>query len=68
MAAELKRFETELPARLVAEVQALVDAGWFRDRDAVITEALRRYLESHQPQLIERFVRQDIDWGLRGEE
>lgn len=68
MAAEVTRLEAELPAKLVAEMQALVDAGWFRDRDEILAEALRRYLESHRPQLVERFAHEDVEWGLHGRE
>jgi Arc/MetJ-type ribon-helix-helix transcriptional regulator len=66
MATPVTRIETLLPAALVAEMEALVEAGWFRDRDTLLADALRRYLESHRPQLMERFVREDVDWGLRG--
>lgn len=63
MAGEIT-LETQIPAKLVAEMEALVEAGWFRDRDTLLTEALRRYLESHRPQLLERFARDDVAWGL----
>lgn len=66
MAAEITRLEAELPAQLVAEMQVLVDDGWFRNRDEILAEALRRYLESHRPQLAERFARADAEWGLHG--
>ncbi|MCC6177956.1 MAG: CopG family transcriptional regulator [Chloroflexi bacterium] len=49
-------------------MQALVDAGWFRDRDEVLAEALRRYLESHSPRLVESFTCEDLEWGLHGRE
>lgn len=67
MAPELTRIEMELPAGLVREMHALVEAGWFRDRNTLIAEALRRYLESHRPHVMERFVREDADWGLQGD-
>jgi Arc/MetJ-type ribon-helix-helix transcriptional regulator len=68
MADEVTRLEVELPVKLVAEMQALVDAGWFRDRDQILAEALRRCLESHRPQLVERFAHEDLEWGLHGSE
>ena len=68
MATQVTRIETQLPAALVAEMEALVAAGWFRDRDTLLADALRRYLESHRPQLLERFAREDVEWGLRGRE
>lgn len=68
MATQVTRLEAELPAALVAEMEALVKAGWFRDRDTLLADALRRYLESHRPQLLERFAQEDVEWGLRGRE
>jgi hypothetical protein len=32
----------------------------------VFQEAIRRFLQAHRPELMERFVREDIEWGLRG--
>jgi predicted nucleic acid-binding protein len=31
-------------------------------------EALRRFLDVHRPELLERFIREDVEWGLHGEE
>ncbi|MBM4079885.1 MAG: CopG family transcriptional regulator [Planctomycetes bacterium] len=55
-----------LPPRLAEQVEAYVRAGWFPDVNALITEALRRYLESHRMELMEQFVLKDVEWGLRG--
>lgn len=65
---ETTTIQAEIPARLLLEMQALVKAGWFRDINDLFLEALRRYLDSHRPELIERFIRQDIEWGLHGRE
>lgn len=56
----------EIPLRLAEQLQALVDAGWWRSVDDLTAEALRRYLESHREELLEKFVREDVEWGLRG--
>jgi Arc/MetJ-type ribon-helix-helix transcriptional regulator len=56
----------EIPTRLLGEMKSLVDAGWFRDLDELVLEALRRYVESHRADLLEEFVREDVEWGLRG--
>ncbi len=57
-----------LPPRLYREVCTLVAEGWFRDEQEVILEALRRFLEIRRPELIERFIREDVEWGLYGED
>ncbi|MDJ0592059.1 MAG: hypothetical protein QNJ72_19060 [Pleurocapsa sp. MO_226.B13] len=60
--------QTEVPISLINQAQKLVDAGWFRDLDEIVLDALRRFLDSHQEELIEDFVRQDVEWGLSGDE
>ena len=49
-------------------VNMLVEAGWFRDLDDLMLDALRRFVESHRGELMERFIREDVEWGLHGDE
>lgn len=58
--------EAEISEEVDRAIDALIERGWFTSRDQVLEEALRRFLEAHQPDLMERFVRHDIEWGLRG--
>jgi len=58
--------KADIPDRLLGEMQALVEAGWFQDMDDLVTSALRRLLDTHRPELMERFIRKDIEWGLGG--
>lgn len=60
--------QAQVPTQLLLEIEALVKAGWFRDTNELFLDALRRYVDSHRPELIERYIRQDIEWGLRGRE
>lgn len=60
--------QTEVPDSLLQQAQNLVEAGWFRSLDELMLDALRRYVESHDGELMEAFIRQDVEWGLRGEE
>jgi Arc/MetJ-type ribon-helix-helix transcriptional regulator len=62
----MKTVEATIPEQLNLQIDALVERGWFRSRDQLFSEAIRRFLESHRPELMERFVRQDVAWGLRG--
>jgi hypothetical protein len=34
--------------------------------DDLVTSALRRLLDTHRPELMERFIRKDMEWGLGG--
>ena len=60
--------QTEVPTELLKEAQQLVEAGWFRSLDEVMLDALRRFLESHRTDLMESFIREDVEWGLQGHE
>jgi len=60
--------QTEVPVRLLTEMQELVEAGWFRDLNELMLDALRRFVESHRAELMERFIREDVEWGLYGDE
>lgn len=60
--------QTEIPPALLAQANSLVEAGWYRDIDELILQALRRFLEAHQTELMETYIRQDVAWGLHGME
>lgn len=65
---QMATIQTDVPIRLLTEMQLLVEAGWFRDLDDLMLDALRRFVESHRAELMERFIREDVEWGLRGDE
>jgi hypothetical protein len=58
--------QTQLPDNLIAQAQELIKAGWADDLDALLTDALSRYLESHSVALSEKFIEEDVQWGLHG--
>lgn len=60
--------EAQIPERLAQQARELVRDGWAADFNAVLVEALRRFLESHRPELTEAFLREDVEWGLHGRE
>ena len=79
--AEATLVQAKVPARLLAEAQTLVEGGWFasvaprsrasldpRSVDQLMLDALRRFLESHPAEMMEQFVREDIEWGLHGKD
>jgi Arc/MetJ-type ribon-helix-helix transcriptional regulator len=64
----MKTVKTEIPENLYRGAVALAKEGWFRDENEVFSEAIRRFLESHQPELIAEFIREDVEWGLHGQD
>ena len=64
----MKTIQTEVPENLYKGASMLVKEGWFRDENEVFFEAIRRFLESHKSELMSKFIREDIDWGVNGED
>ena len=64
----MKTIQAELPEQLYKKAQALVKEGWFRDEKDIFSEAIRRFLETHESELMEKFVREDVEWGLHGDD
>ena len=64
----MKTIQTDLPEQLYKKAQILVKEGWFRDEKDIFAEAIRRFLDTHQSELMERFIREDVEWGLRGDD
>jgi hypothetical protein len=60
--------KTEIPDQLWQQAQNMVEQGWIDNMDTLIAEAMRRYIESHQQTIRDRFIREDIDWGLHGKD
>jgi hypothetical protein len=59
--------QAQIPNQLLERARLLVRDGWATDVDEILTDALRRYLDSHSAELSETFIREDVEWGLRGE-
>jgi len=64
----METMQVELPEQLYKAVNALVKNGWFRDENEVLCEAVRKFIESFRPSLIEDFILNDVEWGLHGDE
>ena len=62
----MKTIQTQVPEQIYKKALDLVKQGWFRDEQDIFCEAIRRYLDSHRPDLMEKFIRDDVEWGLYG--
>lgn len=60
--------QTQIPDQLLQQAQYLVQQGWIANIDELVAEAIRRYLESHREAMAEQFIKEDVDWGLHGQD
>ncbi|GFP21624.1 hypothetical protein HKBW3S06_00851 [Candidatus Hakubella thermalkaliphila] len=61
----MKSVQVQLPDKLAAEVETLVKGGWFSSEAEVMRAALLDFVRHHRPELMERFLREDIAWALQ---
>lgn len=64
----MKAIHAEVPDQVYREVKSLVAHGWFKNEDDIILEALRRFLDTHKIELMEQYIREDVEWGLHGKD
>ncbi|MEN6451193.1 MAG: hypothetical protein ABFC96_11935 [Thermoguttaceae bacterium] len=64
----MKTLTIECPDALADRLESLVNAGWVADQQQAVIEAIRRFLDSHRPELIESQVLADVEWGLHGKD
>jgi Arc/MetJ-type ribon-helix-helix transcriptional regulator len=61
----MKAIQVELPDKLAAEISVYVNAGWFDSEGEVVRAALMDFVKRHRIDLLERFMRDDIEWALK---
>ncbi len=64
----MKTIQMEVPEKLYEKATGLVKEGWFRDEKDIFAEAIRRFLDSHQPELMDKYIFNDVEWGLHGQD
>jgi Arc/MetJ-type ribon-helix-helix transcriptional regulator len=61
----MKAIHVEFPDKLAAEIEAYVQAGWFGSEAEVIRAAVADFVRRRRVELLERFMRDDIEWALK---
>jgi Arc/MetJ-type ribon-helix-helix transcriptional regulator len=62
----MKTIKAKIPDKLYLQMERLVKEGWFRSQEDIIDDALRRFLNTHRPELLEKFIRDDVERALGG--
>jgi hypothetical protein len=62
----MRTLSIECPDSLADRLTQFVCEGWVADEQQAVIEALRRFLDSHRPELTESQVLADVEWGLHG--
>jgi metal-responsive CopG/Arc/MetJ family transcriptional regulator len=62
----MKTLSITFPDALADRLERYVREGWVAGPEQAVVEALRRFLDSHRPELMGRQVLDDVEWGLHG--
>jgi hypothetical protein len=68
MVGHVKTIAVECPDKLHEQLQTLAREGWIKNPEQAALEALRRFLDSHRPDLQRAQIMSDVQWGLHGRE
>jgi metal-responsive CopG/Arc/MetJ family transcriptional regulator len=68
MVRSVKTIAVECPDRLHEQLDTLAREGWIKNPEQAVLEALRRFLDSHRPDLQRAQILSDVQWGLHGRE
>jgi Arc/MetJ-type ribon-helix-helix transcriptional regulator len=60
----MKTIQVELPDKVAAEIEAFVKTGWFGSEAEVVRAALLDFVRRNRAELVEGFMREDIQWAL----
>jgi len=60
----LETVTAKLTPRLAAEIDALVDEGWYANRSEAIRDAVRNLVDKKNLARLEKAVNEDIEWAL----
>ncbi|MCP5502581.1 MAG: CopG family transcriptional regulator [Leptospiraceae bacterium] len=58
----------KIPNQLSQTIHNLIENGWYLDENEIILLALRNFLNTHSEEIMTEFIKEDIEWGLNGEE
>ncbi len=64
----MKTVTVDVPEKLYMQAVLLAKEGWFRDEKEIISEAIRRFIDTHKPEIIEKQIMEDVHWGLHGKD
>ncbi len=61
----MKTIKVDIPKKLAIEVENYVKKGWFNNEEEVMRVALQEFIHTHHFELMEQFMREDVEWALK---
>jgi putative addiction module CopG family antidote len=62
----METIPTKLTKKLIAEIEALIQEGWYANKSEVIRDAVRELVKKLKAERLESAIKEDVLWGLYG--
>lgn len=53
-----------IPDHMEKHIDVLINNGFAQNRDILLNEAISRYIDSHNDEIIKQQILRDVNWGL----
>lgn len=61
----METITAKLTKRLTAEIDELINQGWYANRSEAIRDAVRNLIEKKKLAMLENAIKEDVEWGLK---
>ena len=58
----------KITGRLSAEMDEIINEGWYANRSEFIRDAIRDKIKSVKMEMLESAIKEDVKWGLYGKD
>ena len=63
----MKTIPAKITERLELEMEEIISEGWYANKSEFIRSAIREMIRKTKTESLENAIKEDIEWGLRGE-
>ncbi len=64
----MEAIPAKLTPRLIQEMDDIVESGWYANRSELIRDAVREKVRRLKAERLEAAIKEDVTWGLYGED
>ena len=64
----MEAIPAKLTPKLLQEMDEIVDEGWYANRSEFIRNAIRDMIKKMKAERIEAAIKEDVNWGLYGQD
>ncbi|MCD6247674.1 MAG: hypothetical protein J7J87_04585 [Candidatus Diapherotrites archaeon] len=63
----MRTIPAKITERLEEEMEEIIKEGWYANKSEFIRDAIRQMIRKLNAEKLEKAIKEDIEWGLRGE-